>query len=287
MDGREIQMQRYVQSRSGLKVPKIFYGTAWKKERTADLVLQAIKAGFRGIDTACQPKHYEEALVGEALLKVDTVGLKREDLFVQTKFTPLAGQDPNNIPYDKNASLKTQVAQSFVRSKQNLQTDYVDSLVLHSPLFPFNHLMQVYQEMEVIFKDQGARQLGISNCYDLPTLQRLYNESEIKPALLQNRFYRDTDYDREIRSWCNDHGVLYQSFWSLTANPQIVGSKRVFDIARKYGISSEQVFFIYLCQSHIIPLSGTTSLEHMQEDIAVLEMTLDQEEMQQIDGLLL
>lgn len=50
------------------------YGTAWKKERTSDLVVQAVRAGFRGIDTACQPKHYREDLVGEALLRLEKEG---------------------------------------------------------------------------------------------------------------------------------------------------------------------------------------------------------------------
>ena len=76
--------------------PPILYGTAWKRERTCELVLAALRAGFRGIDTACQPKHYDEAAVGAAL---ETSGLRRADLYVQTKYTPLAGQDPDRLPY--------------------------------------------------------------------------------------------------------------------------------------------------------------------------------------------
>lgn len=76
-------------------MPPLIYGTAWKKERTADLVIQAIKAGFCGIDTACQPKHYNESLVGEALVKLGKHNISRDSLFLQTKFTPLSGQDPN------------------------------------------------------------------------------------------------------------------------------------------------------------------------------------------------
>ena len=160
-------MEAYVESREGVKMPKIIYGTAWKRERTGELVVQAVKTGFRGIDTACQPKHYEEALVGEALKRLETEGIAREDLYLQTKFTPLEGQDPNRIPYDPAASLATQVAQSFETSQKNLQTEYVDSLVLHSPLFPFKNLMEVWHAMEGVYRSGGARQLGISNCYDL------------------------------------------------------------------------------------------------------------------------
>lgn len=78
-------------------IPSIFYGTAWKKERTAELVQLALKSGFRAIDTACQPKHYQEAGVGEGILRS---GIPRDQIFLQTKFTPVDGQDPNKIPYD-------------------------------------------------------------------------------------------------------------------------------------------------------------------------------------------
>ncbi|KAG8749428.1 hypothetical protein FRC12_013426 [Ceratobasidium sp. 428] len=68
-------------------IPTIIYGTAWKKVQTKSLVVQAVLQGFRGIDTACQPKHYREDLVGEALAELyEQHGLSREDLFIQTKY---------------------------------------------------------------------------------------------------------------------------------------------------------------------------------------------------------
>lgn len=96
---------------SGVQMPRMIYGTAWKEQRTADLVERAVLAGFRGIDTACQPKHYQEELVGAAIAKVQKVhGIPRTDLFLQTKYTPEAGQDPKRIPYDPRASLPEQVS---------------------------------------------------------------------------------------------------------------------------------------------------------------------------------
>ena len=123
--------------------PKIIYVTAWKKDKTASLVEQAVLAGFRAIDTACQPKHYDERGVGEALARLIARGLDRKSLFVQTKFTPIGGQDPARVPYDRRASLATQVAQSFRMSQQNLGMEYVDSLVLHSPLAHHEELMEL------------------------------------------------------------------------------------------------------------------------------------------------
>ena len=133
---------KWLRSAVGVNMPGLIYGTAWKKERTADLVVKAIQAGFRGIDTACQPKHYDEPLVGEALHKLEEHGIERETLFIQTKFTPLSGQDPRQVPYDKDATIESQVNQSFEASLRNLQTQYVDSLVLHSPVAPRALLMK-------------------------------------------------------------------------------------------------------------------------------------------------
>ncbi len=66
--------EKWVTTSAGIKLPWIIYGTAWKKERTADLVVKAIQAGFRGIDTACQPKHYNEPLLGVALNRLKDHG---------------------------------------------------------------------------------------------------------------------------------------------------------------------------------------------------------------------
>ena len=68
-------------------MPIIIYGTAWKKARTYDLVQQAYAAGFRGFDTACQPRHYDEALVGKALADLSVEGAQRSSYYLQTKYT--------------------------------------------------------------------------------------------------------------------------------------------------------------------------------------------------------
>src|SRR5262245_39368559 len=113
-------------------IPTFIYGTAWKKEATADLVQTALKAGFTAIDTANQPKHYTEPLVGEALGIGAAQGIASDSLVLQTKFTPVNGQD-HRLPYDPKASVSEQVAQSFESSLQHLKTDYLDSYLLHGP----------------------------------------------------------------------------------------------------------------------------------------------------------
>ncbi len=267
-------------------IPAMIYGTAWKKKMTKNLVIQAIEAGFKGIDTACQPKHYDEAEVGHALKELSVKGFARKQLYVQTKFTPLDGQDPNAVPYDKLAPIELQVAQSFERSLTNLQTSYLDALLLHSPIFPHAQMLQAWKTFETFYESGKVKQLGLSNCYDLKVLQKLYDEATIKPTILQNRFYDQTNYDTEIRAWCAHHNITYQSFWTLTANPHILTSFTLTTLSQKYDKSSSQIFFRFLTQQGIVPLTGTTSLEHMKADLEIFDFTLLDTELQSIEFLL-
>ncbi|MCQ8127976.1 aldo/keto reductase family protein [Methylomonas rivi] len=273
-------------SSAGVAMPRLIYGTAWKKERTAEWVALALAQGFRGIDTACQPKHYYEPGVGEALHAAFELGLGREQIYLQTKFTPLSGQDPLQVPYDPRAALDRQVSQSFQKSRDNLRTDYLDGLVLHSPLADKQELMTVWRAMEHIVLSGGARQLGISNCYDPALFKSLYETATVKPAVLQNRFYADSHYDTELRKFCRAHGVIYQSFWTLTANPGILANAVIAALADRYRRTPAQILFRYLTQVGVVPLTGTTSAQHMREDLAIFEFELTQDDCAGVERLL-
>ncbi len=277
---------KWLTTSAGIKMPPILYGTAWKKEQTTTFVMQAIQTGFRGIDTAGQPKHYDESRVGEAIGRLGELGLKREDLFIQTKFTPVSGQDHSNMPYDPEASPVDQVTQSFTSSLRNLKTGYVDSLVLHSPLATLRQTMEVWNAMEAFFKSGEVKQLGISNCYSLSTLQSIYAKAEVKPAVVQNRFYQASGYDIDLRAWSAEKNILYQSFWTLTANPHLLAGNPVTTIAARHNRTSAQVFFRFLTQRGIVPLTGTRSEQHMKEDLAIFEFELSDEELKLIEELL-
>lgn len=268
------------------KIPSLIYGTAWKKERTAELVKLALECGFRGIDTACQPRHYHEAGVGEGIALALQEGLNRDALYIQTKFTPLDGQDPERIPYDARASLSTQVAQSFAVSLQNLRTNYLDALILHSPLSNPDHLLEVWRAMEKIHADEGTRLLGISNCYQLEQLQFLWQHARVKPAIVQNRFYAATQYDRALRQFCRQEQIIYQSFWTLTANPSLLNHPVIAELAEQYHWSAAQLLFRYLTQRGIVPLTGTTSKIHMLEDLAIFDLQLSEAQCASIDAVI-
>jgi diketogulonate reductase-like aldo/keto reductase len=253
--------------------PYLVYGTAWKKERTAELVHQAVKSGFRFIDTACQPKHYHEPGVGEGWRSAaNEMNMDRSELFLQTKFTSVDGQDPNNMPYNKNDPLEEQVKTSLQVSLSNLQTDYLDSLVLHSPMKTLEDTMVVWRTMET-FVDQGkVRSLGLSNCYDPKFFKTLYEMARIKPWVLQNRFYADSNFDVDLRAFLKSKGIKYQSFWTLSANRHALATRQAMDMAAAKKLTPQTLLYAFLMQlGYVTPLDGTTSLEHMMEDVAVME----------------
>jgi diketogulonate reductase-like aldo/keto reductase len=279
-------MDTFIISSANVRTPRIIYGTAWKKSQTARLVEKAIEQGFRGIDTACQPKHYDEAGVGAGVTASLDDSLVRADLYLQTKFTSVSGQDPTRVPYDPNAPLPEQVAQSFAASLRNLQTLYLDCLVLHSPLASPAQTLAVWRAMESLVPGGGVRQLGISNCYELEQLKALYDSAHVKPSVVQNRLYAETGYDREIRAFCTSRRIIYQSFWTLTANPHVLKHGTVAALASKYGRTHEQVLFRHLTQRDVVPLTGTRSAAHMREDLAIFEFELEDHELDAMDAIL-
>jgi diketogulonate reductase-like aldo/keto reductase len=279
-------------STAGVKIPRIIYGTAWKKSDTEVLVRAALRVGFRGLDTACQPKHYDEAAVGKAVqafLRDDCAGhpvSTRGDLYLQTKFTPVSGHDPSRIPYDPRATLPQQVEQSWEVSRRNLHTDCLDCLLLHSPLGTSMQTMETWRAMESLVERGGVRQLGISNCYRLELLETLCATARIRPAVVQNRFYAETGYDREIRAFCRDQRIVYQSFWTLTANPQLLASATLMQVAARHGRTPAQILFRYLSEIDVVPLTGTRREAHMRQDLEILAFELSAPERGAIDALL-
>jgi diketogulonate reductase-like aldo/keto reductase len=267
-------------------MPGIVYGAAWKKERTAALVNEALSAGFRGIDTACQPKHYDEAGVGAGAAMWLRAGGTRSELYLQTKFTSTSGQDPQRIPFDADAPLAAQIEQSLRTSLRNLQTDYLDGLVLHSPMPTMNETLHAWRVMETFVADGTVKRLGISNCDELPTLERLFRSASVQPSILQNRFYADTGYDTELRAFCRANDIVYQSFWTLTANRRLLASPVIDALVQKHERTPAQIFFRFLSQEGVVPLTGTSSPDHMREDLAIFEFELSDSERATINAML-
>lgn len=266
-------------------IPYFLYGTAWKEQDTARCVTDALKAGFRGIDTANQRVHYNEAGVGEALKAAYEDGLvEREDLFLQSKFTLPRGQD-HRLPYDANAPVAEQVRQSFESSLEHLATDRIDSYVLHGPATPFGLTDEdwaMWRAMEALQREGRVRYLGLSNV-SLEQLRAFFEGAEIKPRFVQNRCFAKTLWDREIREYCREQDIIYQGFSLLTANAVALKSAELQEIALRLDRTVPQVVFRFALEVGMTPLTGTTDPKHMDQDLAALYIELHDTEISLIE----
>jgi diketogulonate reductase-like aldo/keto reductase len=268
-------------------LPAFLYGTAWKEDRTQTLTELALEQGFRGIDTANQRKHYYEAAVGAAVSAAIAAGrVSRAQLFLQTKFTFERGQD-HRLPYDPKADYATQVKQSFQSSLEHLNTDYLDSYLLHGP-FGGTGLTrpdyEVWAAMEELCRSGRVRMLGVSNV-NLPQLRLLCERAEIPPSLVQNRCYARSGWDREIRRFCRERSLRYQGFSLLTANQRELESAPVQRVVKRTGRPLPAVVFRFALDIGIWPLTGTSNAEHMRTDLQSLDLELSEAEKQTLESL--
>jgi diketogulonate reductase-like aldo/keto reductase len=268
-------------------IPAFLYGTAWKEDRTAALTELALRSGFRGIDTANQRRHYFEAGVGQALVAAYRGGLvKREDLFLQTKFTYQPGQD-HRLPYDPNARLAVQVAQSMASSLEHLGTDYVDSYVLHGPSSGYDWTDADAEVWEAMKKERDAgrtRLLGVSNV-SLRHLMQMEAAHFEAPAFVQNRCYARLGWDRDVRQFCAERKITYQGFSLLTANVEVLRHPGVTNLAASLNATPAQIVFAFARQVGMLPLTGTSNAEHMKQDLASLNLALPPDAVRQIESL--
>lgn len=267
--------------------PDFIYGTAWKEEQTAALVEEALSAGFRAIDTANQRKHYHEAGAGVAIGRwLREAKGSRAELFIQTKFTFVEGQD-QRLPYDPSADVSVQVEQSFESSREHLGVDFIDSLLLHGPrtrrgLTDEDH--EVWRAMESLQKDGRVGSIGVSNV-TAEQLELLCGIAEVLPSFVQNRCYARMGWDRPVREVCRRRNIAYQGFSLLTANVAELRDERIREIAKRHGATIAQTVFAFARGIGMIPLTGTTDPEHMREDRASLQLQLEPGELATIERI--
>ena len=270
---------------NGIQIPRFLYGTAWKEERTQSLTELALQQGFRGIDTANQRRHYHEEAVGQATSASIAAGLVvRDDLFLQSKFTFRRGQD-HRLPYDVDAPIPIQVEQSLASSLKHLDVEWIDSYLLHGPTSSVGLTADdraAWRAMESIYERGLARIIGVSNV-TLEQLQCLCQEVRVPPQIVQNRCYANLGWDRQVRRFCTANEIGYQGFSLLTANRKLLASVELAEIATRHSRTVPQTVFRFALQIGMIPLSGTSNIEHMQEDLDVFNFCLEAEEVDRIE----
>ena len=272
---------------SGVRLPGFLYGTAWKDQETERLTLLALEAGFRGIDTANQRRHYVEAGVGAAVRKAIASGVvRRDELFLQTKFTYAGGQD-HRLPYDPDADPATQVRQSFASSLEHLGVDSIESYVLHGPSSRRGlgaSDLEVWRAMEELRAAGRTRFLGISNA-TLDQIEELWTLAAARPAFVQNRCFATLGWDHAIRAFCRGKGIVYQGFSLLTANVRELQAPAFLRLVDRLGKTPAQVVFRFAQQAGILPLTGTTNVGHMREDLESDRFDLSEEDVRLIETI--
>jgi diketogulonate reductase-like aldo/keto reductase len=128
--------------------------------------------------------------------------------------------------------------------------------------------------------------IGISNI-TAGQLEQLCDQANIKPMVVQNRCFAALGWDREVREICQAHGIIYQGFSLLTANTKVLADPAVRAIAGRLGASPAQVVFGFAMEVGMLPLTGTTSQQHMREDLQAEQLTLQSEEIRLIETIVL
>jgi diketogulonate reductase-like aldo/keto reductase len=200
---------------------------------------------------------------------------------IQTKYTPPSGQDAKNMPYDASQPIPDQIRASVASSLSHFTfpgsgEPYIDCLLLHSPLQTSQKTNLAWQALEA-YVPTTIRSLGISNV-TLPALQSLHERMDIKPSVVQNRFYPDTRWEVPLREFCTEKGIAFESFWTLTGNPGLMGSGVVKEVAQelaRFNVSDPKPIALYalvLGLEGVSVLNGTTKEERMGNDLVSLSM---------------
>lgn len=265
--------------RSGTPIPRCIYGTAEKID--PELIFEALKCGFRGLDTACQPQYYHEEAVGMALARALTpvveggLGLDRADLYIQTKFTTPAGQDMKLAPYKQEDSIATKVHKSIQKSLSSLGLPWVDTLLLHGPMPSIEETIEVWKNMECLVPEY-VHNIGLSNM-TIQQVKAVCDKANVWPVTIQNRFRRHNNYDHDLRNFCSKNCITYQAFSILRSNRRLLSNSLVGWLAEITGVTAEEALLNLVLSTGtgttdtLCILIGTGNKERMKRDIATFD----------------
>lgn len=252
---------RYLKLNDGAQMAQLGYGTYKIEENATDCVLNALEVGYRHIDTATLYRNDDQ--VGVALRQC---GIPRDQIFVTEKlWTNVRTAD------DVKCAVETML--------RNLQTDYIDLLLIH---WPTPDSLCVWREMENLHRQKVAKSIGVSNF--LPHhLDEIVSNSEIVPSVNQvelHPFFQQKD----LRAYCDKLGIVVEA-WSPLMRGNALDNGQLQTIADNHGKTTAQVILRYDIQLGISVLPKTTKKERMKENFDVFDFELSPEEMAAIAAL--
>lgn len=253
----------YLTLNNGVQMPLVGFGTFMLGGDTCtEAVAAAIENGYRMIDTA--EAYGNEKAVGEGIKKS---GIDRKELFLVTKV---------NFKSYENAE------QTVMQSLANLQTDYIDLLLLH---WPFANYYAAWRVLEKLYAEGKVRAIGVSN-FEPDQLLDLIAYNKIVPAVNQietNLYCQRTT----VRGWMDKKQVAHMAYAPLGQGNrnEMFGEPTVITLAEKYGKAPAQILLRFLTQKGIVVIPRSTKPEHIKENFALFDFTLTNEEMAQLSAL--
>lgn len=254
----------YLTLNNGVAMPLIGFGT-WdvRGEEGKRAILTALEVGYRLLDTA---RMYEnEDIVGQA---VRQSGLPRREFFLTTKLYR---------PSTNYQKAKADIEDSL----QRLQTDYVDLLLVHEP---YENALELYEALKDALRDGKARAIGISN-FNSAEYQRFVQHCGVIPAVNQvesHVYYPHFD----LRDKMHRYGTQMQSWAPFTEGRRNLFAEPVLNqVGKKYGKTAAQVALRYLVQNGVAVIPKSVHQERMEQNFAILDFTLDREDLAQIGAL--
>lgn len=278
-------------NKAGLTIPAIGLGTFPFRDRVmADMAKAAVKVGYRLFDTA--DDYFGESGIGIAIKELESEGLaRREDLFIQTKISDnnaCANEPLKGIFFNPNSKfMKCHSAEEVVREKvsislNELQTDYIDSLLIHYP-FP-EYYVDVWKAM-IKLKEEGIiRYIGVSNFHERH-IETLIKETGVCPEI--NECYASPIATKQtLVDYCNQHDCLfvtYSPLMDITAGR--IATEKLQPIMEKYGKSLAQVMLRWNIERGCLPLPKTKSPKRLAENFSVFDFSLTPDEVSLISSL--
>lgn len=254
----------YITLNNGLKMPVLGYGVYQvSKEECQQCVMDALKVGYRSIDTA--QSYFNEEQVGSAIVKS---GVPREDIFLTTKVWI------EHYGYEETLA-------SVKESMEKLQTNYLDLLLLHQP---FADIYGAYRALEELYEAGKVKAIGISNLYPDRMID-IASFSKIKPMVNQVEVH-PLHQQEEAKQWMNKYNIQIEAWAPFGEGRGDIFSNPVLaKIGEKYGKSVAQVILRWHIQRGVVVIPKTTHIERMKENFNVFDFTLSQEDMKLIADL--
>lgn len=246
-------------------MPAMIYGTAYKRHATSEIVERALRAGFLGVDTATfEGKRYNDTGVGEALSRVNSSS------YIQLKI--------HHIRKRRDVSTRTIVSHSFARGLENLGVDRVDVLLLRGPspqALKTGKLssedVEAWRTMSDVVRSGKAKLLGLCN-FSPRLVDRIIELGQVRPAVLQTKCHANTAWARQVRDYCDRKGIVLQAPSLLTSNRQsLKRGSPAHRISFEKRSSPERVVLRFALQLGIVPIVGTSSELHIQDNLKALE----------------